>query len=225
MKTARKNNGVLFEPDANTVLWLPGQDDAYSSTIRDRSGYGNDGAITGATWKNDTPSGLWALSFDGVGDYVRSTTPSGLSGNTACTLECWVILGATGTRQPFVTWGTSVADAKAWLEVSAADAWQMRVWDSGVCANGTPTPNTSDWVHVAGVYDKTNTFIYTQGVQRNSTAYSTANIGTDDLFLGDYQAGGLPLTGDLALVRVYSRALSATELLGHYNQERHLFGV
>ncbi|KKK77854.1 hypothetical protein LCGC14_2849430, partial [marine sediment metagenome] len=61
---ARKNNGVLYEPDASCVLWLLGQDDAYSTTIRDRSGQGNHGTINDATWAR-TGQGLWYLVLDG----------------------------------------------------------------------------------------------------------------------------------------------------------------
>jgi len=61
----RKNNGVKWEPPASCVLWLPGQDDAPSTTIRDRSGFGNHGTITGATWER-LPGGAIANKFTAI---------------------------------------------------------------------------------------------------------------------------------------------------------------
>ncbi len=49
MMTGGFARAIKYQPDASTIVWLPGQDDAYSSTIRDRSGKGNNGTISGAT--------------------------------------------------------------------------------------------------------------------------------------------------------------------------------
>jgi len=70
LKYARVNSGINFQPDAYTVLWFPGQDDPQSATIRDRSGSGNNGTITGATWTRNG-NGIWYLDFDGADDIVN----------------------------------------------------------------------------------------------------------------------------------------------------------
>ncbi len=91
---ARANSGLTFRPDANTVLWLPGQDDAYSATIRDRSGKGNNGSITGATWKRNS-QGLWYLHFDGTDDDVDIPIAAAL---TAGTFVAWFRSSTSGAR-------------------------------------------------------------------------------------------------------------------------------
>ena len=91
LRYARANLGLTFRPDANCVLWLPGQDDPQSSTIRDRSGNGNNGTFgAGAaapTWKR-LPSGLWVLDFDGLNDHTLISYHASLNPKLI-TIEIW----------------------------------------------------------------------------------------------------------------------------------------
>ena len=57
------------EVKGETVLYLPMQEGS-GGKVYDRSGYRNDGTISGASW-TQLPNGLWVLSFDGVDDYVE----------------------------------------------------------------------------------------------------------------------------------------------------------
>ena len=109
--------GIKFTPDANTVLWLPGQDDAYSGTIRDRSGFSNNGTITGAVWIR-LPSGLWYLSFDGTDDKVTIVASASLLlGSGDFTLEFWVYKTALTDAEYLM--GTASATKDVYLSGTA----------------------------------------------------------------------------------------------------------
>ena len=95
-------NGHRFPPpSAGSVLYLPGYP-AQGSVIQDFSGEGNDGTITGATWKNDTPGGIWYLYYDGGDDSTSCGNDVSLNITSELTAEVWLKPdGATDLVMPF----------------------------------------------------------------------------------------------------------------------------
>ena len=79
---------------ANLVLGL-GLDEGSGTLLSDRSGSGNTGTISGATWTAQGKFGS-ALSFDGVNDWVTVADANSLDLTTAMTLEAWVYPTASG---------------------------------------------------------------------------------------------------------------------------------
>lgn len=230
---ARANSGLAFRPDANTVLWLPGQDDAYSSTIRDRSGFGNNGTITGATWAR-TDKGLWYLDFDGSDDLVNCGVDASLH-VAAITVLFWVKYDGTDSGATLIGKYDSVPGN--WEFVDYAHQMGFRVW----AANDGSTNKTSpikdlriggeDWRMITGLYDDPYVRLYVDAVQigtgTETGGGSIARDASAPLTLGErfFPSAESNAKGGLALVRIYSRALTLVEIQGFYNQERHLFGV
>ncbi len=64
-----KRDLIFDPPDIGTVLYLPGLPGG-GSKIFDRSPYGNNGTIVGATWARNA-QGVWELSF-GTTDEVET---------------------------------------------------------------------------------------------------------------------------------------------------------
>jgi len=221
-KGSARANG-LSTPPIGCVLHLPGLPGG-GSKIYDRSPYGNVGTITGATWTR-LPSGLWVLSFDGTDDYITNASPSGLNGNTELSILMWVKLKTIGARQFFTIWGNRTYHQAICFEIGAGDNWKFHLYDQGAVDTTIPTANTTDYVFLAGIYDKSNTIIYTNGAYRDSTGYSAANIVQGPFFMGALDATSLRVNGYIALFRIYNRALSALEIQNHFNREKHLFGV
>lgn len=227
---ARKNNGVLFEPDANTVLWFPGQDDAYSSTIRDRSGKGNNGTITGATWSK-TGQGLWYLSYDGGDDRVTVAHASSISLSTAMAIETWARLDDT-VDEFAVLLRKGVATRSYVFEKSdgATPVIEFAIRKSDNSAwviSPTFVYTINTWYHFMGTFDGSEVALMVNGVSQGSPAayVGTIQATTDDLGIGAAVGGGAFLPGDISLSRIYNRAPSEAEAQSHYTQERHLFGV
>ncbi|KKK96846.1 hypothetical protein LCGC14_2658680 [marine sediment metagenome] len=229
---ARVNSGITFRPDANTVLWLPGQDDPQSSTIRDRSGNSNDGAITGALWKQ-TGQGLWYLDFDGTDDNVNLGTDASMD-LTNFTIAVWAKLSVLPSDSgPENMWLFGKAQAfnvngyQLWLR--ATDRIDVATSQAAASQESTSAGSvlTADtWLHIAGTVSGAVGKVYLGGDDVTSfsathiaptPASKTATIGL--------QGTIFDLNGGLALLRVYSKALSAGEIKGIFNTEIHLFGV
>ena len=201
LRYARANSGLTFRPNANTVLWLPGQDDAYSATIRDRSGQGNDGTITGATWAR-TGQGLWYLSFDGVDDRIQ-IADNAILYNASLTVLLWA---RRDNRN----------DIHYLLENH--DANIPRIYWSNASDILVPSSGTTyvDTVQTTTATQQVWHFIVVTGFD-----FSGASGGA---YWGWRQDGADDYLGDMALQRFIARTLSVAEIISIYNQERHHFG-
>jgi hypothetical protein len=99
-----------------------------------------------------------------------------------------------------------------------------------VTNNYTFTANT--WIQMVYVWDKTNNSIYTysNGELKQTKAISiTGGIlnATTNLFLGSYNGGEYSqyFNGQMGIVRIYKKALNATEVLTNFNSNRALYGL
>ena len=215
-----------YVPTPDCVLYFPGQDNAYSATIRDISGKGNDGTITGATWTR-TDKGLWCLSFDGGNDYVRVASPSGFpTGDAAISVLAWVKCGAVATRQLVIQTHGQGVNIGILLEQKADDGFRGGFHDgANSVVNSTVTAVVGSWFFLVYTYDLSEVALYVNGGDKQTSAYSAANLGTASIDIGTYDPSSLPWNGLIALPRVFNSALSAEGIRDFYRQERHLFGA
>ena len=222
--------GIAFRPDANTQLWLPGQDDAYSATIRDRSGEGNDGTITGATWTR-LDSGLWYQSFDGD-DYVDCGNNSVLNFTTGdFSLEGWIVLDTANYTSENLIIGRGSINSDGW-ELSDGGNGRLQLYTHNAGANqeshGAINSIAADtWSHFAATRTGAVCKVFANGVDVTSVSGTHIDPVTNSrtLWIGRSHNIDRYLQGDLTLLRIYNRVLTDAEIAGHYNQERHLFGV
>ena len=225
---ARANWGLKFRPDANTILWLPGQDDAYSATIRDRSGKGNDGTITGAVWEQ-TGQGLWGLNFDGGDDEITIASDTSLNVTTDATFEWWANYDGNDSGTRPAVWDKGATEVYSITK----ETLQMFIY-----FNGLTTYNfinnfyiQDSWYHyIVTLVAGGALAAYRNGVAKtwgrtNPDVDQVLPVTASPLTIMENVARGSNLGGLSALFRLHSRALSAAEVLSHYNQERHLFGV
>jgi hypothetical protein len=85
------------------------------------------------------------------------------------------------------------------------------------------------WDHVACSISGNTVTMYINGVQGGTATFSgTRQTNTTPLRIGgiySYPTTNYMLNGKIGLVRIYSRALSSTELLNNYNTEKKRFGL
>jgi len=227
LRYARANSGITFRPDANCVLWYPGQDDAYSTVIRDRSGKGNHGTLVGTTWSRQS-KGLWATLYDG-NDYINVPDKANLDMTTALTLMAWAKQTTVVGNKFVISKRVEASDDAYTMQLNAAKYPMMQLYIGGAAkdAIGTTIFPDNTWTFLCGVYNATDIRFYFNGVL-NCTP--TVQAGSIDVTVDPVRIGwgynatyGWP--GLIALPKIYNRALSAPEILNHYNQERVLFGV
>ena len=212
---ARKNNGVKWEPDTNTVLWLPGQDDAYSSTIRDRSGNGNDGTITGSMWKQNG-QGIWGLS-----------SPGETSANVAFSSD---LMTAAGTVEFWINWLSS-ALAEGHLSHLIGDMIYQHEANDQIYLNG-------GGMHFVYVPPTTGEFHNWRFTWTDKTDSATCNLYIDDAVqtranVSSYALDSIERFLNLTTpdptrslkVEMYLARISNAVVDSHFAEERHLFNV
>jgi len=233
-----------FQPDSTCVLWLPGQDDPQSATIRDRSGKGNNGTITGATWVR-LGNGLWSLDFDGNDDKITVT-------DVATVQNIWDGGGS------FVGWINPDSDGQgdngniiSKVRLATSGGWELRTTGeaagkvkinffvyfssgSGYWQCAATVASIGVWSHVVVTYNSSATaneaILYVNGVAQSWSSGARSGTRVTDaltnLLIGDYEDGSRNYDGKQALQRLFkTKILTQPEITNSYNQERNLFGV
>lgn len=200
------------------VLRLP-LDEGVGLVAVDKSGYGNDGDISGATWVGGKYG--QALSFDGGNNYVNCGAPSVLNIRTAITVAAWVKPVLTGDTNQGIcckddnserAWNLRLISNKANFAVKNASDTSVSVTDDDAL--------TADvWTHLVGTYDGETVIIYKDGVEVGSDSLTgLIKSSTDEVWLGAYYANGSNnFKGVIDEVRIYNRALGLDEVLDEYN--------
>jgi hypothetical protein len=190
----------------------------------DFSGNGNHGTLqNGPTWVNGKFG--TALDFDGLDAVVTASPPD----VTNFTLSAWVKPESSDLTSGInlIINKTSVsADHNYCLIIFNGTADVCFYAGSGVYRDLTePTATMVEgiWYHIVGTYSTANggtLTLYVNGVQRNeSTGQGTLTYGgTQILSIGDYvtEESGEDFNGGIDEVRVYNRALSASEVAALY---------
>lgn len=91
------------------------------------------------------------------------------------------------------------------------------------------TPTTNTWYHVVGTYNGATIVQYVNAVQNGTTSYvGTPTSGGQVRIAGRWDNLSPPgdfFPGDIAIVRIYSQALNATQVQQNYNAEKERFGL
>ncbi|MBA3845183.1 MAG: LamG domain-containing protein [Planctomycetes bacterium] len=208
-------------------------DETATGTAADSSGFGQTGAAAGAGGSNNLPQPHSAslpstafanprcLDFDGVDDVVAVPDSANLRVGGAITLSAWINLDALGSDRPIIqkrsasSWDNGF-NYGMWVRASGNLFFQYhdgqyRDFDDA----GGPVA-TGAWTHVAVVADETADTVrfYRDGLL---TRTFTDNIGTmptggaEPVRIGGF-ATSYWADGKIDDVRVYARALTATEI-------------
>ena len=193
-------------------------DDGSGTTAFDSTGNGNDGVFVGdPKWVPGKLGG--ALEFDGD-DYLNCGNGPSLQIQDAITIAFWFKVEAfSNTWEAFMAKGDNSYRTSrgggtgnaTHLGISGTSTGGMNGW-----FNGTVIVTDNQWHHMAATYDGAEGRIYIDGVlDVTSPGTGQINISTYDLYIGENsQATGRFLHGLLDEMRIYSRALTETEILG-----------
>ncbi len=241
-RNVRANSGITFRPDADTVLWLPGQKDPFGSQWTDESGKKNHGAITGATWVQNS-KGLWGLSFDGTDDVVLVTDDVSIQNifDGGGTIITWVNALSDGENTfghiarkgiwiLFVREELASAVKVVFSQVFSGDKGEWRT-DARVLPLDIPTMvslvyNADAPENNPIVYINNTAITVGGGITEIATPTGTrTSDATFDLLIGDDAGSTRSWDGSLFLTREITSMLTASQIDGIYQQERGLFGV
>jgi PKD repeat protein len=193
-----------------------GFDDGTGTTVADASGNGNSGVLSGATW---TTAGQFggALLFNGSNALVSVADTSSLDLTTAMTLEAWVKpTTVSGDWSDVIYKGNDSYYLEGSSPQGQAPATGGTFSSSPLYGTGALAANT--WSHLAATYDGSTLRLYVNGVQVASrTQTGLIHTSNNPLQIGGDSLYGQFFAGLIDEVRVYNRALSASEIQADMN--------
>lgn len=212
------------------IGWWPGAAPG-GPTLFDLSGYGKHGTLTNFASPYTATSG-WirgldggsALYCDGTDDFVN--VGDNFGGMTAMSVALWFqtpSIPGVDVRAVAGKWGNEAAfdSSDAWVlnyGVFQGIRWFLGGPNAGA-VSGTMLTNTT--YHAVGTYDGAAVKLYVNGVLAASNAASgtiNAASGTNCYIGGEVaSSGGGKLIGWVDDVKIYNRALSATEVWRQYD--------
>jgi hypothetical protein len=202
-------------PPPSGLIAAYGFNENTGTTTADATGTGHIGTLTGAVWAAAGKTGS-AVSFDGVDDWVSVNDANDLDLTTGMTLEAWVRPAALGGWNSVImkehgidtlAYGLYANDNAPYPTVT------IRVGVLDYSAPGTAPVPIGQWTHLAATYDGATLRMYVNGVQVGSRA-QTGNmvVSTRALRFGGNGVWGEYFNGLIDDVRIYNRALTATEI-------------
>lgn len=206
--------------------------------VTDLSGNGRDGTLepgasTGPGWVADGDDGYY--DFDGVDDVISADDIGAVEAVNELTLCAWIRPDANDTDRVILSKGNIALNTVwiLWQDETASLTGRRRTVSFGVSSGSalSRTEGSTDvlpvgqWTHVVAVWQRSPEAIklYVNGVlDRENTDRRgvTMNSSDDPVLIGSSASGSGPFDGNLTGVRMYSRALSASEISTLYAADR-----
>ncbi|MFA5101701.1 MAG: DUF2341 domain-containing protein, partial [Candidatus Thermoplasmatota archaeon] len=209
-----------------------------TTTVKDYSGFNNQGTITGATWITNGMVG-GAYSFSGLDsfDYISIPHSSSLDGGgtwDALTIEHWIALSDNQTGSRIISKMSSSSEATRSYEIGISGSLPAnRLYAAVVIGSNVykevvyNTPLVPGcWYHVVLTYKSgVGVKLYLNGtLVATNTNETTGNIQASPgkiLCIGAYNGSGSYLAGNVDEVKIYPFVLSPQQITQNYQQERY----
>jgi hypothetical protein len=224
---------IVLEDPSLIAHWKVGEaaGETTGTTLISESGTGFAGTFIG-TPAFDTsdpapvPGGSTAsIVFDGANSWIDILSFNGIGGSEPRTVAFWFKGSATQTNNnaTLVAWGTTATGTRFDTRLNANGTGVMRTEVAGSGSNGTAIMADDTWHHCAVVLDPAvgttvgDLLFYVDGELDTLSVAGGTPINTstaNNVRIGASQGiAGRSLTGKMDDIRIYTRALSAAEVL------------
>jgi hypothetical protein len=223
------DTGLVLALDAGDTNSYPGS----GTTWTDLSGQGNNGTITGAVYSNGY------FDFDGVNDDVVDTGTSFLKTNDNITLEIFFNHDSNSGSYFMLYEGEGdgfggQVEFHLYVSNGVLASWFTASSDDIALTGSVMTAGT--WNYGAVTYENLSSAgnassrLYQNGVLVDSGSSATVNLAsmpTTNFLIGrPYSTSlGRRYNGQIAVVKVYNKALTASEVQQNFNALRGRFGI
>jgi len=187
-------------------------------TTPDVSGYGNASYLRGGTTAVTGKFGQ-ARDLDGVDDAIQLPFAESLATNAGdFTAMAWIKYGASTANQA-IFWAYGINEfSQFWLRAEPADSRIRGLITTGgatAAVQTTKAYNDNAWHHVALQRKAGTLSIWVDGTQAASVTAPTGSVSPGrpfKMYVGQRLDGAHHFDGSMDEVRIYKRALTATEL-------------
>ena len=229
-------NGLVLSLDAANNKSYPGS----GTTWSDLSGNSYNGTLTNGPTFNSGNGG--SIVFNASTQYVDTANTSGLNfTNTSGTVSLWIKTTAAfssgayiiakqmdatgGWSMDFNTVGVPYFETKN----NASGATACYRFATVVCNNGVWHNVVATFTTSTSVVANNTITMYVDGVSSNSTLNQLLTYGgntSENIKIGRRTGTSIDAyNGNIAIVQIYNRLLSATEVLQNYNATKSRFGL
>lgn len=227
-------NGLIMYLDAGIPSSYPGSGTSWV----DLTGNGYNGTLVNGP--SYSISGGGVITFDGTNDYASVNVNSWIrSTSSAYTFSSFFYYnGDTNGGAPYSLM-TSPNDGNNndgfWQHINLGGIWYWRTEDnsSGESGGNVENPSTfsnGNWYNITTVVKTNSLIFYRNGlpVSTISTTFNWANLRNDHtafLYIATGYGELYLMNGYVSNFQMYSRELSAAEILQNYNAQRGRFGI
>jgi hypothetical protein len=218
-------SGLVLNLDAGNPASYSGS----GTTWTDLSGNGNNGTLVNGVGYNG--SNLGSLSFDGVDDYVNLGNASSLNILNQLTISSWILF----VNSPNPSGNPSIVDKwdynnnrRSYVlgtengSLSTYVSYDGSFGNRIVCTDTAPSLNV--WINLVMTYDNQTLRLYKNSSFITSSSYNQVRNLYDNQPTSVYLMSNnalIPntthLSGNIAQVSIYNRALTAAEISQNYN--------
>jgi hypothetical protein len=208
-------NGAI--PTQDLVAYYP-----FNGNSNDESGNNRNLTNSGATLTADRfGNASSAYSFDGATSYLQANGYPALL--TTFTYSAWIKLNESGDHggRNFGCYGREGTSVSTWDVATSVEARWISVFDVTNNVMSTTQVVGSQWTHVVIVYNSTTRIIYIDSDASTSGPISTPIYSPlpNNFRIGRHISNGTqPFLGMIDDVRIYSRALSLSEIQQLYHE-------
>lgn len=217
---------AYYNPDLTTSY--PGT----GTTLYDISGNSLNGTMSNVTYTDPY------LTYNGTNATTSIADNALLEPGTGdFTLEAWVYYSAiAGSTRTFVSKTNNSGGSADWsygLRTQTSGATYLEVGNGSTSVTSpTYTVSTGTWYQIVGVWTNVasnSIALYVNGTSQGSNSHSFASVknSTNPLYLGSYNGGEFSqwFNGRMGIVRYYSAALTAAQVLQNYTANKGIYGL
>jgi Tfp pilus assembly protein PilV len=225
-------NGLALSLDAGATSSYPGT----GSTWTDLSGGGNNGTLsaTGVTYSTAN-NGI--LTFNGTSGSVTGGSGGGLDISGPITMDAWINDASVATGATIFLKSNAAGSAGSTsygLNLAAGGIISVILYSPTV---GDSYHTTSQWIYantwynVVATWDgsintSNNVNVYVNGsLAQSFTKNDMLDSNTQTLTIGSQQASVNFFNGSIGEVKIYNRALTASEVTQNFSALRNRYGV
>jgi len=208
-------DGLVLYLDASNIKSYPGTGTAWSDISRTN----NNGTLINGPTFNSANGGN--IVFDGTNDYVSFSTTT----NTIYTLEFWYRMSVNdGTYGYFASSGNNgFAIGEGGAGVSYG---QFYYWNGTASVLLGTIPSTTNWNHICALINTTTNNIQIFGNGNQLSTSTQTSMSTTISEIGRFTFGNTHfLRGNLAVYKIYNRALTTIEITQNYNATKGRYGL